>query len=124
MKNFQGKNKWENIMHSKPVLVLFGVFLIFFIWNIIHFVLKTQETIKNRKFAQDKIVELKKEKDRLTSDIQKLQTSEGKESAIREKFGWIKQGENLVIVVDDQNPGTEKNLKNKGFLSFIKNWFK
>ncbi|MFA6274399.1 MAG: septum formation initiator family protein [Candidatus Paceibacterota bacterium] len=125
MRNFQKKNKLKNILQSKPVLIFLVILVFVFAWSAIGLISKAKETAKNKKIAETKIEELLKQKEKLTSDIEKLNTEKGVEESIREKFGWAKEGENLIVVVDDKNE--VKNLEEenqKGFFNFLKNLFK
>ncbi|MEN9613997.1 MAG: hypothetical protein RLZZ347_304 [Candidatus Parcubacteria bacterium] len=45
-------------------------------------------------------VELSLRKDQLESDIARLKTTEGVEADIRTKFGMVKQGEGMLILVE------------------------
>ena len=83
-----------------------------------------QITIENRKLAENKIAELQKEKEKLSIDIAKLKTEDGIEENIRQKFGLAKEGENMIIVVDDQNKPTTEEAEERGFFSFFTNLFK
>jgi len=124
MKNFQAKKRYKKIMQSKPVLIILGICLIFFIWNIVKLTGKAIETKKNRDIAQNKIIELQKQKDELELKIQKLNTEKGMEENIREKFGFAKEGEGMILVVDDQNKIDNKEVENKNsFLNFLKKLF-
>ncbi len=125
MKNFQKKREIKDYLQSKVFLVFLTIILLLFIWNIIGVIGKLRETSKNRKIAEDKITELTKEKERLNTDIQKLSTEKGVEENIRDKFGLAKQGEGVIIIVDDKNsPANNTENKSTGFLSFFKNLFK
>ena len=84
-----------------------------------------EETGKNRKIVEDKITELEKSKEKLNSDITKLKTEQGIEESIREKFGLAKEGENMILIIDDKNSSEiPKNTDSGGFFSFLKNLFK
>ena len=85
---------------------------------------KLGETSKNRQISEMKVVELKEFKEKLSYDIEKLKTDEGLEESIREKFGLIKEGEGLIVVVDDKNaiPPQDDGGKN-WFMLFLDNWF-
>ena len=125
MQNFQEKNKFKNFMRSKPVLFLLTIVVILFIWNIVSLFGKLQETYKNKKIEQQKISDLENRKVKLSSDIDKLGTDKGKEEMIRENFGMVKEGEGVIVVVDDKNQQDISNQKeNKGFFSFFKNLFR
>jgi len=119
MKKFQNKKHYKKIMQSKPVLIVLGVCLIFFIFNIIQLTNKAIETRKNRNIAQNKINQFQQQKNDLEYKIQKLNTEKGMEENIRERFGLAKEGEGVVIIVEDKNKIENKEIENdKGFLVF------
>jgi cell division protein FtsB len=125
MSKFQEKNRWKDILQSKPVLILFGIVIVFFIWNVFNLMSRMQETIKNRKIEEDKIAELKQRESNLSANIANLKTEKGVEENIREKYGLVKEGEGVIIVVEDKdkNNAPPKEEPNK-FISFLKNLFK
>ena len=125
MKNFQEKRKFRQIMQSRPILIILAIMVLVFAWSVLGLVGRMQETVKNKKVAEQKLQELQKEKENLLSDINKLNTNEGLEASIREKWDYGKDGEGMVMVVDDKNAQqTDAENKSSGFLSFFKNWFK
>jgi cell division protein FtsB len=126
MKNFQKKNRQGTFLQSKFVLVVLGLLIITFSWSIIELAGKLQNTIENKKIAENKVKELQKEKEGLLYDIANLNTDKGVEESIRERFGLAKDGEEMIIIVDDKNSTETVNNKpgNKGLFSFLKNLFK
>jgi len=125
MKSFQKRRRLRYIIQSKPFLIFLGVFIFVFIFSVFDFMNKMEKAIKNRKIIEDKIIELEKSKEKLNSDIVKLKTEEGIEENIRDKFGLAKEGENMILIIDDKNLSeVEENINSKGFFSFLKNWFK
>ena len=125
MRNFQQKRGWGNIIKSKPVFIALWILILLFAWNILGFWSKMRETGKNKQIIEDKVATLKQQKEKLSADINSLQTDEGKEKLFRENFGLAKEGENLIVIVEDKNsleiPKTESS---SGFWSIFKNWFK
>ena len=125
MKNFQKKKEIRNFFQSKIFLIFLGIIFLVFFWNVIGIIGKMKETARNKKIVENKITELTKQKDKLTIDIQKLNTPKGVEENIRDKFGLAKEGEGMVVVVDDKAqlvvPDTSKS---SGFFSFFTNLFK
>ncbi len=112
-------------MQSKLFLIFLGVVIIVFSFSIFSFMNKMEETVKNKKIIEDKIAELEKSKEKLNSDITKLKTESGIEENIREKFGLAKEGENMILIVDDKNsPQTQKPPDSPWFFSFFDNLFK
>jgi len=125
MRNFQKKEKLRRILQSKPFLVFLGIVILAFIFSMVGFMSKMEETIKNRKIAEDKVAELEKSKETFNSEITKLKTDKGKEEIIRENYPVAKNGENMIVIIDDKNQaGTEKESESGGFFSFLKNLFK
>ena len=124
MRNFQKGGKLKHLTESKLFLVFLGILILVFVYSIFGFMNKMEETGKNNKIVQDKIAELEKSKGKLDSDINKLKTDKGIEENIREKFGLAKEGENMILVVDDKN-STEASQKTDsgGFFSWLENLF-
>src|ERR1035437_9249430 len=123
MRNFQQKKGLKYYMRSKPVLILLAIIVVLFAWKVIGLTIKLQETYKNKNIEQTKISDLESRKEKLTSDINKLNTDKGKEEIIRENFGLVKEGENVIVIVDDKNQtATPPQLQNS-FFSWFKNLF-
>src|SRR3989344_7785040 len=104
MRNFQRKRVWRNLMQSNPVLVLLGVLILFFAWNVFGLWNKMAETGKNRQIAEDKVTGLQQQKEELSFEIDDLNTDRGKERFFRENLGLAREGEGLIVVVEDKNP--------------------
>ena len=125
MRNFQKRERLKYIMQSKLFLMFLRIGIFTFIYRMFSFINKLEETGKNRKIVEDKITELEKSKEKLNSDIIKLKTEKGIEESIRERFGLAKDGEGMIMVIDDKNQiKTQKEPESGVFWSVIKSWFK
>lgn len=125
MKNFQEKKSFWHVLASWPFLFILFLLLLTFSWNIFGFVNKMTDTSKNKKIAENKVEELKQNKNSLEQDIAQIETDRGIEEKIREDFGLAKEGEGMIVIVDEQKKENEETEETKkGFFSFIKNWFK
>ncbi len=127
MRNFQQKRnnrKWANLLQSKPVLALLSIGVFLFAWGVVSFLSKMDETSQNREIAERKTTELLEQKQDLTAKIAKLNTESGVEESIRDKFGLVKDGEQVIVVVDDKNPPKAEDSSSHGFFGFFKNLFK
>ena len=122
MKNFQEDTLKDRLIRSKIVLLIFLCFLCFFLYNVIKFSVKAFETRENRKTAEEKVTQLQKERDRLTLEIERLNTDAGVEENIRNKFALAKDGEGLIVVLDDETPPVQKTKIT--FWMRVKNLFK
>ena len=98
-------------------LMLLGMFLVLFVavggvWKIY---LKDQESLLQRREAEAQLKELSDRKDRLTADVHSLDSDRGKEEALRSQYQIGKDGEGLIVIVD-QKPATTTATTTKGWL--------
>ena len=124
MRNFQQKRGWRNVIESWPVLIVLGILVLVFAWGVKDFTEKMLTTRTNKETARQKLRELTEKKEMLSLDIAKLNTESGIEENIREKFGLGKDGEGLIVVVEDKNKPVVVEEKSNWFISFWKNLFK
>jgi cell division protein FtsB len=84
------------------------------------------ETSKNKNIAEKKVTELKQMKQELSENIASLNTEKGQEESIRDKFGFAKEGEEVVVIVEEKNEKeeSEEDEEDGKFMHFLKNWFK
>ena len=125
MKNFKPrKNIWRRLYESPISIVFLLALLIFFSWNIIQLGGKLLDTEENRKIAEEKVTELKERKKKTREEIELLKTDKGIEENIRERYGLVKEGEKVIIIVDENKDKIVKKEEESTFLNFLKNWFK
>lgn len=125
MKEFQKQPKKRSILHSPLALLVFAFFLIVFLFNTAGLIRKNHETAQNKARAVAENEKLLKQKEEISKDIDNLSDPKYTEEIIREKFGAVKEGEGVVIVVDDTtNAETAVAASAQGgFWNFFKNLF-
>ena len=82
-----------------------------------------QNTEKNKTMAETQIENLQQQKQKLTSDINNLNTDQGKEEVFRENFGLAKAGESEIVVLDDNTPHSATPYTHR-LLGIFKEFFK
>lgn len=120
------KNNYK-FWHSPFALGLLFFVLIFFGYKIIDLVKKNIETAQKKEIISDKIKGLLEKESSLNKDIAKLETEEGKEQIIREKYQVAKENEKMVTIVDEENKINSLELQKAesyGFGNWIKSIFK
>ncbi len=126
MSEFNRKNK-NNFWHSPLVLIVLFCILILFVFNIIGLAEKERETAKKKDIELSKIENLRIREKTLTDDISRLKTEEGIEETIRDKYQVVKEGEKMVVIVDEETkevtPPVEKNTGH-GFIFWLEGIFK
>ncbi|HEV7702259.1 MAG TPA: septum formation initiator family protein [Candidatus Paceibacterota bacterium] len=122
MRDFQQNKRWKNVVESWPVLVFLGILLFLFAWGIIGLMSRMQTTRENRKIAENKLKEFQDKKRTFEADVAKLDSQNGIEETIRERFPVVKEGEGLIVIVDDKTKAPESEAPKGGFFSFLFFW--
>ena len=125
MNEFKKKNK-NSFWHSPFVLVILLCVVVVFAFNMVGLIEKEKETAQKKALILDEIDTLNKRETMLRSDINKLNTDDGIEDAIRDKYQVVKPGEKMVVIVDDKNSTEIQSNDPKNdhsFLGWIKNMF-
>ncbi len=120
------KKKNNNFLYSPFILFVLFCFLILFIYNMVGLVKKERETTKKRDLMLSNIETLRNREKVLNSEIEKLKTEEGVEEIIRDKYQVVKEGEKMVVIVDENKEVitlVEKDMKH-GFVNWFKSFFK
>ncbi len=124
MKNFQQKEGWRRISESWPFLIILFVVIVLFAWGLFNLFLKMRETEKNKNIAHQKVLDLEARKEKLSVDIEEINTEMGKERVFRENFGLAKEGENLVVIVDEKTKKEDIVKKESRLFIFLQDLFK
>jgi len=123
MAQFKKKNTYKFWHSPLALIVLFCVFIIF-AYNMVGLVKKERETIKNKASELKKIEELRYRESALSRDIKNLNTEEGIEASVRDKFQVVKPGEKEVLIVDNkENTPTLPKNDDHSFWGYIKRIF-
>jgi cell division protein FtsB len=119
--------KWKGnnykFWHSPLALVIIFCVLLLFGYKIIDLIEKNVETAHKKELILEQIDTLKKREEVLSNNISKLDTEEGKEEIIRDKYQVAKEGEKMVTIVDDNNSKPDESTVSHGFWNWIKKMF-
>ena len=104
MLDFRKKNKIKKVVYS-PFFLIF-LFLAFSllakgVWNVY---VKERLSVENLQKAKTEYGKMIARKDNLISSIEYLNTEDGVESEIRSKFRAIKDGEKVMVIIDNFLP--------------------
>lgn len=125
MKEFKN-NKINSFWFSPLILLLMFLFVVFFTYKIFDLVKKQKETVKNKNLVLNEIKELSEREKILLENIDKLKTQKGTEQEIMSKYQVVKNGEKMVVIVDenDQNKTGEEREEKNNFWSWLRDFFK
>lgn len=124
MADFKKKDNTYTFWHSPIALGILFCIVMIFMYNMIGLIKKERETSKNKASELNKIEELRKRESVLSADIERLNTPEGIEASVRDKFQVVKPGEKEVLIVDDnQKQVSEDEATDHTFWGYIKRMF-
>lgn len=124
MAEFQkSKNPKGSVYSKATILVLFFVSIVLII-GLFSIVPKERETRKNKDLVLNALGSMRDQSTSLASEIESLKTEDGIEEKIREKYRVVKEGEGLIVIVDEKNDNEDiPASESTGFLNFLKNIF-
>ncbi len=129
MRKFERKQKntkIKDLIFSVPFIVILGVVCALSInatWDVYK---KVRDTGKNVAAVAETYNELKKRELELTAKIGSLETPLGVETEIRDKFGLVKDGEEMIVIVDppkEEKENDPESTDDKTLWEKIKGWF-
>lgn len=120
------KNEHSNIPFLKTKIGLAISFLIsiFLVLGFLGFLQKLNISNKNKKQEQSKLDFYENERKKIESRLAEIDSEEGKDRNVRENYNLAKDGEGLIVIVEEENIEAESDSKNnKSFFDFFKNIF-
>lgn len=125
MLEFQEKRKIKRLVYSKITLVILLILIALMLKMVWEVYQKESLTRNNLEKTTNSLDSLQGRERLLSSGIDKLQTDSGIEQEIREKYGLVKPGEEVIIVVDsDDNTSLLPLSSETGFWQKVKDWLK
>lgn len=80
--------------------------------------MKEREAAQNLDHAQLSLDETAAREAKLKYDIERLETTEGQEEAMRQQFQMGRPGEGMLVLVDPEAPATTTVVKKTGWQKF------
>lgn len=122
--DFYEKRKLKKILYSKPILAILVIIVIWFSFAVWSMYKKESDTRLKRIEQKEILEELKTREWSLSEEIERLSTEYGIEQEVRSKFEVGKEGEEMIIVVDnfEEKDLNIKDIK-KIFWQKVFDWF-
>lgn len=121
MRELKEKRRIRKLLFSRiTIAILVIVFLLITsaTWSVFG---KYRETQTNDRNARENLIVLEEREVNLKKEIENLKTEKGVEKEIRENFGFVKEGEKIVIIVESQWVAQKGNESYRGSF-FAKIW--
>lgn len=115
--SFEKGHTLKSFFYSRTSIVLLAVVSVFSILSVISIFEKRKEAKTQATIAEKRLLDLQERKETLTKDIAHINDQTGKEELLRDRFHVVAPGEELVIIVDE-NEKTQVVLDKKSEASF------
>jgi cell division protein FtsB len=123
MLEYQRKRKVRKWMYSRVTLLVLGIFTILMAKGAFGVYLKARDSKENKMTAQAELKQLTERQVALSADIAELNTIQGVEKEIRQKFNVAKEGEQIVVIIPPQET-VEAEPEKEGLWAKFKSLFK
>lgn len=120
--DFHEKQRARRIISSPLTFIVLGIFIVVAGYNAWDMYQKSQQTKEALQKTQDAYDVLVTREQFLNERLGQLGTPAGIESEIRERFGVAKAGEEVIVVLSEEESATLSPPK-KGFWARIQEWF-
>ncbi len=104
MREFQNKRSSTKFLYSKYVIFLLIILLVIMGHAVYRAYGKYERSKQALTLAEIELEKLQSRKAILDEELADLETVEGKERAVRERFGLVKEGEKLIVLIEDDSP--------------------
>lgn len=123
MLDFQRKKKIRKTLYSPFVLVLLFIIMIILSSGVFGVYKKSKLSKVNLEREKKELEKLAMREKILASSIDYLKTDQGVEDEIRTKFRAVKDGEKVVVIIDEQSTSTPIESEQASSTSFWYNLF-
>ncbi len=108
MFDFHEKRKIRSIVYSKPVVAFLMLVTIVLSFSVYHRYTVAEEMKQKLNVRENELHELEQRAEVLESKVQYLRDERGIEEELRNRFDVVKDGEQVIILVDEPQSAEEK----------------
>ncbi|MBI5133981.1 MAG: septum formation initiator family protein [Candidatus Taylorbacteria bacterium] len=124
MREFEERRKVKKLLHSRYAIAALLVVLLLLsrgVWGAYQKYARSEEIAQR---IEEEYSTLQEKEASLRSALSDLETEEGREREVRDRFGAVKEGERLIILVDDEAPAKQTvRFESRGLWQRIKDLF-
>lgn len=123
MEDFQYRKKIRKTVSSRAFFFISLVITIALLNGAWGMWTKERESNQEREKVVRELEMIKTREEELTASIERLNTAQGVEKEIRQKFSVAKEGEEVVLIVDQTKKVSDNGSENKSLWGKIQGWF-
>lgn len=113
MREFQQKQIFKEKLYSKTTVFILLVLALLLAKGVVNIYIKERESRKNKEEAELELINMQNRAEELKQASERLKTPVGIEQEIRSKFGVAKEGEKVILIVEEEESAPVE--KEEGF---------
>ena len=102
MREFQQKQIFKEKLYSKTTVFILLVLALLLAKGVVNIYIKERESRKNKEEAELELINMQNRAEELKQASERLKTPVGIEQEIRSKFGVAKEGEKVIMIVEEE----------------------
>ncbi len=106
MLRFDEKRTFRRYLYSRPSLAILGILILFVSHAVYGVYGKAQSAGAFLSEAEDKLAAMKKREAYFAGEMERLNSEMGVEEEIRKKFQVAKEGEKVIVIMDEDKNAT------------------
>ncbi|MDQ5950098.1 MAG: hypothetical protein QG585_38 [Patescibacteria group bacterium] len=124
MREFQQKQIFKEKLYSKTTVFILLVLALLLAKGVVNIYIKERESRKNKEEAELELINMQNRAEELKQASERLKTPVGIEQEIRSKFGVAKEGEKVILIVEEEEtiPVEQKEGFFGRFFKVLKFW--
>lgn len=122
MFDFHQKRKLRSVFHSRLTQIVLLVLSLFIFWSAYDRYLVAKEMSEKRLALEEEMINLQKRELSLDKEVEYLSSDRGIEAEMRRQFDIARDGEQVVIILEDDKATTATATKSKEVES--RPWYK
>lgn len=115
------KRRKKNILNSRVLLLVLLIIAIFFANGAYKMYKRSKDTRNYLSSMSQRFEQLESRYKNTKEDLEYIESDTGKEKEIREKFNLAKEGENAIVIIDE-DPVEIQTPEKKNIWQKIVNW--
>ncbi len=101
MREYQERRYFKRLLHSRYMLAVLGIILVLCVRGVWGAYIKYEKSKDMAGRMKADLTALNEREISLNQSIDALRTDEGKEREARDRFGVVKEGEKMIVLVDN-----------------------
>ena len=123
MLDFQQKWKVKSFLYSRPVRIVLICVVLYSFFSTFRVYQKKVESEREVEKTEQQLLSLSEKERTLDTSIANLETPEGLEAEIRQKYSVAKGGEDMAIIIDDSSTTASHSISSLTLWQRILNFF-